>query len=147
MAPGSNLCKIFFSLLFLSHLLVSLFFRFSVLGTMTPGRGQRYSIDWYHRNTILAPLSTDLPTQYDMYMDDNCTRGKICKTENIILFSGTFLISWNHFVGANLLCFQVVVTFGFDFHSPNEKYLRDTGFNAVFEAVSQCELCYCEVLL
>ena len=28
------------------------------------------------------------------------------------------------------------------FHSPNKKYLRGTGFNAVFEAVNQCELSY-----
>ena len=28
------------------------------------------------------------------------------------------------------------------FHSPNKKYLRGTGFNAVFEAVNQCELPY-----
>ena len=33
------------------------------------------------------------------------------------------------------------------FHSPNKKYLRGTGFNAVFEAVNQCELSYSEVFL
>ena len=33
------------------------------------------------------------------------------------------------------------------FHSPDEKYLRGTGFHAVFEAVNQCELSCSEVFI
>ena len=63
MHPHQICVKFSFSPIFTTF--VSLFFRFSVIGTMqTPGRGQRYFIDcsWYHRKTILASLSTDLPT-------------------------------------------------------------------------------------
>ncbi|XP_044168885.1 tolloid-like protein 1 [Acropora millepora] len=86
----------------------------SVLGTMqTSGRGQRYSIDWYHRETILASLSKDLPTQYDMYMDDKVPASFSCSEERkkIRLKSETgTLASYNYSppYDANIECIWLI---------------------------------------
>ena len=124
----------------------------------TPGRGQRYPIDWYHREAILASLSTDLPTQYDMYMDD-VPKGKFVKLKISSFFLEIFCngpclkIRDGQSESSDLLksfCGRKFESSLFSsgrhlwvrFHSPNKKYLRGTGFNAVFEAVNQCELPY-----
>ena len=116
MAPGSNLYKIFF-LFFFYH--IFLFLCFSVSASLGPCKLQGEDNVIPLTGTtgrLFSPLYPKIhPPNMTCAWMITVSEWKICETENIILFSRTFLISWNHFVGSNLLCFQMVVTFGFDF--------------------------------